>query len=127
MENTEQRLLQEIRDLYHKLLESDKGTYIGTTKIGEPGFGYATTANELFKKVHELYCTFHPKYLDEITVGHLMHTINKEVEYVELSYKDAKNPKASQKKKRAVCTAINNANDQIKLDLFALLKKIGEL
>lgn len=127
MELQEQSLLEEIKDLYHKLEDNVYGVYMGITKIGEPGFGYEGHVNELFKKVHKLYIDFHPDYLSEFDVKALMHTIDKEVKDVEYYYQTALKPKASRKQKEKVCAAIHKANEHIKLDLLSLFAKIDDL
>lgn len=119
-------LLEEIRAIYNKLEQNTRGEYRGITKIGEPGFCYSTHVQELFKKVLELYRIYHPEYLSQSEIGDLMHTIDKEVAFVEYAYQESIKPRASQKKKKEVCNAIIKANKQIKLDLFRLFQEMEE-
>lgn len=119
----EETLLREIENLYDKLKQNKNGTYIGSCKIGEPGFCYKLYADELLKKVRKLYFSFHPDYLDESDIADFMHTIDKEVCYVDSLYQEVIKPNATKKKKAELDKAINKANNQIKLDLHSLLNK----
>ena len=127
MDTNEMGLLEEIRSIYNKLAQNIHGEYRGMTKIGEPGFCYNTHAQELLKKVLELHHTYHPEYLSQQEIGDLMHTIDKEVAFVEYAYQDSIKPRVSKKMKNEVCNAIIKANKQIKLDLFRLFQKMEEL
>lgn len=127
MDTTLKALLEEIKATYNKLEQSVRGEYRGMTKIGEPGSCYNTHAQELFKKVLELQHTYHPEYLSQSEIRDFMHTMDKEVAYVEYAYQKSIKPKVSQKMKNEVCNAIINANKQIKLDLFRLFQKMEEL
>ena len=92
-------LLREIENLYDKLKQNKNGTYIGSRKIGEPGFCYKLYADELLKKVRKLYFSFHPDYLDESDIADFMHTIDKEVCYVDSLYQEVIKPNATKKRK----------------------------
>ena len=127
MDIQEQTLLKEIKSLYEKLEQNVRGEYRGSCKIGEPGFSYQIYANELLKKVSELHENFHPDYLDKSDISALMHTIDKEVAFVEYHYQEILKPNASRKKIDGVCAAIHKANKQIKLDLFGLFREIEKL
>ena len=127
MDRNEYTLLKEIKELYHKLKQNVYGEYRGGFKIGKPGFGYDSLANKLLNKVQELHNTIQVDYLDIYDIQQLMATINKEVAYVEYYYQKALKPNASKKCKEEVYCAINKANDQIKLDLSGLFKKIDEI
>lgn len=127
MDAKETTLLKEIRTIYDKLEQNVYGEYRGSIKIGEPGFCYDIHAKELSNKVLELYNTFQPEYLSLSEIGDFMHTMDKEVAFVVYDYQESIKPRVSQKKKNEVCKAINKANEQIKLDLFRLFRKIDEL
>lgn len=127
MDNQEIELLKEIKSVYDSLLRNIDGEYRGICKIGESGFCYEIHANQLLQKVVELQNTFHPSYLNGSEISDLAHTVDKEVAYVEYRYQKALDSKASRKTKQEVCNAIKKANDQIRLDLFGLLKHIDEL
>ncbi|MBW9204043.1 hypothetical protein EVD33_14145 [Bacteroidales bacterium SW292] len=103
------------------------GEYRNLTKIGGPGFCYHSYAQELLNKVFELYNTYHPEYLILSEIGDFMHTMDKEVAFVEYAYQESIKPRSSQKMKNEVCNAIIKANKQIKLDLFRLFPKMKEL
>lgn len=127
MEIEERALLVEIKDLYDKLKQNMYGVYSAGTKIGGPGFAYELHAKEMSKKVHKLYFSFHPNYLDESNMADFMKTIDKEVSYVESLYLESLNPHATRKVKEKVCEAITKANKRIKSDLFNLFKEIDKL
>lgn len=120
MNTEEQTLLKDIKTLYEKLLRN-------IYEERKPGFSYEIHAEQLFQKVLKLYNDFHPEYLSEHDVRDLMHTIDKEVAYVEMDYQLAIKPRATKKLKEKVCADINKANNQIKLDLFRLFEKIKEM
>lgn len=127
METKERALLEEIRAIYNKLEHNIHGEYRNLTKIGVPGFCYHIHAQELLNKVLELYSTYHPEYLNHSEIGDFMHTIDKEVAFVEYNYQESIKSGVSHKKKNGVCNAIIKANEQIKLDLFRLFQKLEEL
>lgn len=127
MDTNEYTLLKEIKELYHKLEHNVYGEYRGGCKIGEPGFSYDILVKKLLEKVMELHNTIQVDYLNMSDIQALMVTINKEVAYVEYYYRKALKPNASKKCKEEVYCAINKANDQIKLDLYGLFKKIDEI
>ena len=128
MDANEQSLLKEIKELYKTLGDNIYGEYRGSTLIGHPGSFYEIHANELLKKVQELYAGFHPDYLPESDLRALMSTVlNKEVKDVAYCYEAALKSNVSQKKKDAVSRAIQKANSQIKSDLYSLFAKIEEI
>ena len=88
----EETLLREIENLYDKLKQNKNGTYIGS-------FCYKLYADELLKKVRKLYFSFHPDYLDESDIADFMHTIDKEVCYVDSLYQEVIKPNATKKRK----------------------------
>ena len=127
MDTKEEALLEEIRAINNKLEQNIHGEYRNQTKIGEPGFSYYIHAQELLNKVLELYNTYHPEYLNQSEIGDFMHTMDKEVAFVEYDYQESIKSRVSRKKKNEVCNAIIKANKQIKLDLFRLFQKMEEL
>lgn len=120
-------LLRDIKAAYTKLEQNYYGEFRGGTQIGEPGFCYTIHAQELYDKVLDLYHSYHPEFLNLSEIGDFKHTLVKEVAMVEYCYQESIKPKASQKKKDEVLSAINKANKQIKLDLFGLFKILEEL
>ena len=123
-------LLEKIKATYDKLERNIHGEYIGinkTTKIGEPGCHYTIHAQELSQQIHELYDTYHPDFLSQLEIGNFMHTLDKEVAYVEDDYQESLKHKDSQKKKDKVCKSIKEANQQIRLDLWRLFQILDEL
>ncbi len=123
----EKELLKEIENLYGKLKQNINGVYVGNRKIGEPGFSYELYANELLKKVQELYSSCHPYYLDENDMAALIYTIGKEVSYVDSLHSETLKPNAPKKKKRELDGAIDKANSQIRSDLYRLFAHIENL
>ena len=67
-----------------------------------------------------------PAYIDEQTILNLLHTLEKEVEYVVGKYKEAIKPNAAQKRWRGLDDMMNRATSQIHLDIYSLLSYIEE-
>lgn len=124
----ENRLLLEIKQPYDSLVAAPYGEYVhgyGTQKPN--GFKYKSNAQTLFNKVVELNGKCRPSYIDEQTIFQLSHTLEKEVEHVVGAYEEAIKPNAAKKRWQELDNTMEQATNQIHLDLHSLLSHIEEI
>ena len=117
----EEQLKEEIRHLYYELLQECNGRYLNNDFMHwhEPsGMTYYRNAEELVKKVISLH-----KLNGKYDASRLLHTFNKEVEFVrdyKYEYEHGKNKiKPSSIKKMQ--ELMDKASSQIKLDFYDVL------
>ncbi len=127
MEEKEKAKLLEIGELYDKLKNEPKGIWNGTYKIEPNGNTYKSNAEKLLNEVITLYNDFKPDYLPEQNLDALSHTCSKEVDYVVNDYNESIKPRAAKKRYTEFLNSISKANNQIKLDIYSLLKKVEEV
>lgn len=123
----EKAILLEIDKLYTELLQESSVKWNGSFMIQPSGFSYRHKADELKKKVFELYNKFKPDYLNGQDLYALAHTCEKEVSYVEYYYNLSIKKNAAKKRHAEFLNSIYKANQQIRVDIFSLLAKIEEI
>lgn len=128
MEEKEKQLLKEIDELHDKLVSEPYGTYFPSGgKLPPSGYSYQNNAENLAKKVLQLYNDYHPEYIDANTIDSLFHTCEKEVNYVVSKSREANKSNAAQKRKTELTSEMHKATSQIELDAFSLFLKIRQL
>lgn len=128
MEEKEKQLLKEIDELHDKLASEPYGTIFPNGGVLPPsGYSYQNNAETLSKKVLKLYNDYHPEYINEHAIDSLIHTCDKEVNYVVSKSREANKSNAAQKRKTELTSEMNKATSQIELDVFSLFLKIRQL
>lgn len=120
MEDREKQLLKEIWSTYNDLKEEpDKSfeiRYGKSYKVEPSASSYSTNVSILLQKVIKLQKDYTPSYLDSSAIHDLKLTIGKEVDLIEYA-----------KSKKALQSSMREATNQIKIDLYSLLKKAEEV
>lgn len=120
MEDREKQLLKEIWNTYSELKEEpDKSfeiRYGKSYKVEPSATSYTTNVSVLLQKIIELQKDYNPSYLDSSTIYNLKLTTGKEVDLIEYA-----------KSKKALQSSMRKATNQIKIDLYSLLKKAEEV
>lgn len=124
---TEIELLTEIDNLYNQLLEEPFGRWRGSIKLEACAYNYTRNAVKLKDTIYSLYNEYKPQYLDVSMLSSISHTCEKEVSYVQYHYDESRKSNAAKKRHTEFISSISKANDQIKLDLYAVFTMIKEM
>lgn len=120
MEDREKQLLKEIWSTYNELKEEpDKSfeiRYGKLYKVAPSASSYSTNVSILLQQVIKLQKDYTPSYLDSSAIHDLKLTIGKEVDLIEYA-----------KSKKTLQSSMRKATNQIKIDLYSLLKKAEEV